>query len=255
MSGDRLAVRDRLLNFLVLSCEHGGNRVPAAYADLFAGRAAARALASHRGSDLGALALAESMARRLRAPLVASTVTRLLVDLNRSVGHRSLFSEFSRVLDREARQRLLERHYLPHRERVTEIVRSSIARNGRVVHVAVHSFTPRLGSKRRCADFGLLYDPARPLERSLSARWKDLLQSVDSHPRVRRNYPYRGAADGLTTHLRMCFSGGAYLGLELEVNEELLRNAAVETADAVVASLTGLGVSGGGRSGATMRKR
>jgi hypothetical protein len=35
---------------------------------------------------------------------------------------------------------------------------------------------------------------------------------------VRRNRPYRGAADGLTTHLRRKL-GPRYLGIELEVSQ------------------------------------
>jgi len=42
--------------------------------------------------------------------------------------------------------------------------------------------------------------------------------------RVRRNYPYRGAADGLTTHLRRQL-GPRYLGVELEINQALLLGA------------------------------
>ena len=35
---------------------------------------------------------------------------------------------------------------------------------------------------------------------------------------VRRNYPYSGTADGLTTDLRAGF-GPRYLGIEIEVNQ------------------------------------
>ena len=46
--------------------------------------------------------MAEPLAKALAAPLF--TVTRLLVDCNRSPGHRQLFSEFSRTLSPEERQ-------------------------------------------------------------------------------------------------------------------------------------------------------
>jgi hypothetical protein len=35
---------------------------------------------------------------------------------------------------------------------------------------------------------------------------------------LRRNYPYRGQSDGLTTALRRQF-GARYLGIELEINQ------------------------------------
>ena len=38
--------------------------------------------------------------------------------------------------------------------------------------------------------------------------------------RVRRNYPYRGDADGLTTTLRRRFPWQRYLGIEIEVNQK-----------------------------------
>ena len=63
--------------FLLVTCEHGGNRVPKRYRRLFAGWESV--LASHRGYDPGALTLARELARAFDAPLVASTVTRLLV--------------------------------------------------------------------------------------------------------------------------------------------------------------------------------
>jgi hypothetical protein len=37
---------------------------------------------------------------------------------------------------------------------------------------------------------------------------------------VRRNYPYRGYADGLTTWLRKRYPDPAYAGIELEINQK-----------------------------------
>lgn len=39
---------------------------------------------------------------------------------------------------------------------------------------------------------------------------------------MRRNYPYLGRADGLTTHLRRALKTPRYLGIELELNQALL---------------------------------
>lgn len=205
---------------VLVSCEHGGNRVPRAYRALFASAAATRALASHRGFDPGALAVARTLARRLGVELLAHETTRLLVEPNRSLGHRRLFSEWSAVLTPEEQRAAIERHYLPHRQRVTDAVARCRART--VCHIAVHSFTPMLDSLRRSADLGLLYDPGRALERAFCARWVEVLTSLAPDLRVRRNYPYRGTSDGLTTALRREFAAGRYLGIELEVNQALL---------------------------------
>jgi N-formylglutamate amidohydrolase len=90
-----------VIDSFLITCEHGGNRIPAPYRRLFRGRRAL--LDSHRGYDPGALAMARAMARAFRAPLVTSTISRLLIDLNRSIGHPHLFS----VAPREDRRKAL----------------------------------------------------------------------------------------------------------------------------------------------------
>jgi hypothetical protein len=41
------------------------------------------------------------------------------------------------------------------------------------------------------------------------------------HLRVKKNYPYRGWTDGLTTTLRGKFPARRYVGIEIEVNQAL----------------------------------
>jgi len=207
---------------LLLTCEHGGARVPPQYGDLFAGPSAQRLLQTHRGCDFGALALACALQRSLGAPLYASTVTRLLVDLNRSVGHPLLFSEVSKKLGAADRAALLEEHYFPHRDAVEAWIEERVRRGHQVVHVGVHGFTPRVDGQLRTADVGLLYDPSRATERAFCQRWKDALGEVDPDLRVRRNYPYLGKTDGFVTYLRRIFDQSRYVGVELEVNQNLL---------------------------------
>src|SRR5690606_35692473 len=139
-----------------LSCEHGGNRIPARWAPLFEG--ADEVLASHRGWDPGALSLARTLARRLGAPLVATTVSRLLVEPNRSPGHPRLFSEFTHGLPAAERKELLARYFMPHRARVRAVAEGVRERSGRVLHLGVHSFTPVLDGRIRDVDLGVLYD-------------------------------------------------------------------------------------------------
>jgi predicted N-formylglutamate amidohydrolase len=202
---------------LIVSCEHGGNRIPPPYRALF--RHARALLASHRGYDPGALELAREFARALSARLFYSTVSRLLVELNRSLGHRQSFSAF---VPKQLRDELVTRYYRPYRAQLEATVADAIRRGRRVVHLSCHSFTPRLAGVRRSADVGLLYDPRRGSERSLCAEWKSTLEA-DSHICVKLNYPYRGFADGLTADLRKRFAERDYVGLELEVNQRLVR--------------------------------
>lgn len=206
-------------SFLV-TCEHGGNRVPAPYRPLFRGRRAL--LESHRGYDPGALVMAKALAHAFMAQLVTSTISRLLVDLNRSIGHPQLFSPATHGAPAELRAKIVEQHYRPYRERVERLVRQSASRGRRVIHISSHSFTPELDGRARLADVGLLYHPGRRGEAELCARWKTSLAAVAPELRVRRNYPYAGKGDGLTSHLRLRFAPDAYLGIELEINQAVV---------------------------------
>ena len=206
---------------LIISCEHGGHKVPPAYAALFARNDTL--LASHRGWDPGALQLARQFARSLGAPIYASTTTRLLVDLNRSIGHRHLFSEFTRGLGRSARQQIVARHYAPHRAAVETAVQRQIAAGTGVIHIASHSFTPVLDGVLRQADVAWLYDPRRAPEAAFARRWMVELGLRASHLRLRRNYPYQGRGDGLTALLRKRYCGASYVGIELEVNQRFMQ--------------------------------
>jgi predicted N-formylglutamate amidohydrolase len=203
---------------LLFTCEHGGNRIPARYAPLF--RAHEHALRSHRGYDIGALAYARELARAFAAPLVYSTTSRLLVELNRSAHHPSHFSRVTQSLPAEERERIAERHYWPYRTAVESHVASAANQGERVLHISCHSFTPRMDGVARTAEIGLLYDSARRHEARFCKAWQSTLKRLAPHWRVRRNYPYRGSDDGLTTYLRSRFAEHLYRGIEIEVNQK-----------------------------------
>lgn len=205
---------------LLLSCEHGGNAIPARYRPHF--RGATRALASHRGWDPGALQLARTIARVTGAPLVATTTSRLLVECNRSLGHPRLFSEFTRELDDDEKRHVLAAYYHPHRNAVETTVRSALRSSRRAVHIGVHTFTPVWSGKPRTTDIGVLYDPHRAFETGVACALVDALRAALPDLRVKRNLPYRGWTDGLTTTLRHTFPASRYAGIELEVNQRFV---------------------------------
>jgi predicted N-formylglutamate amidohydrolase len=200
---------------IVLTCEHGGNRVPARYRALFSGQR--HLLDSHCGYDIGALAAARFLRRRFGAPLFSATVTRLIVDLNRSIGNARVFSQFTRALPAQERERIVARHYRPYRDQVRHWIGQRIARSAQVLHLAVHSFTPVLDGMERLADIGLLYDPGRAPEASLAREWRTALVAVGL--RARCNYPYRGVSDGFIPALRREFPAACYVGIEIEINQ------------------------------------
>jgi predicted N-formylglutamate amidohydrolase len=218
MDGRAIDAVDWISDGIVITCEHGGNRIPAPYRRLFHGHQTL--LDSHRGYDAGALIMARALARTFAAPLVVSTVSRLLVDLNRSVGHPRLHSEATRKAPAEVRQSILKNYYQPYRAQAERLVSRAIAKHGRVIHLSSHSFTPELDGKVRNTDIGLLYDPARPGETNLCELWETSLEACALDLAVRRNYPYAGKADGLTAWFRRRLPPGAYIGIELEINQK-----------------------------------
>lgn len=206
---------------LLLTCEHAVNTVPRAYRYLFAHSPVV--LNTHRGIDLGALALAQTFAKQTSAPLRVAKVTRLLVELNRSLP--KVFSEFAQALPTQERTKLLQAYYHPHRQDVMSLIAANRAKRQTTLHIGVHSFTPKLNGQTRNAEIGLLFDPRRPLETRFCHAWQRQLRLQLPSYRIRRNYPYLGRSDGLTTSMRKTFGARQYLGIELEVNQALTQDA------------------------------
>ena len=181
MSGSPLRV--------VVSCEHATARVPAAYAQEL--RVPKSVLASHRGWDPGAIELARELARDLAAPLFAARATRLLVDANRSLDNRACFSKWSERLPEQLRERAVREHWSRHRDAVRDAVQARLG-EGPVLHLSVHSFTPRFRGVERAIDVAALYDPSRAGERTFATAWLAALRAERPALRLRRNAPYRG---------------------------------------------------------------
>jgi predicted N-formylglutamate amidohydrolase len=175
-------------------------------------------LESHRGWDPGALDLARDVARASGAPLFHSTVSRLLVELNRPLGHPQLFHL---DLPGKTREALLRRYYHPYWNAVGKAVRG----RGRVLHLSVHSFTPRFRGERRSTDVGLLFDPARAPEVRFCRAWRAALARTSPRLRVDYNKPYRGKFPSLVDELRKQL-GPRYVGIQLEVSQKFPRGEA-----------------------------
>jgi predicted N-formylglutamate amidohydrolase len=205
---------------MLLTCEHATNHVPERWRALF--ESADEALTSHRGWDAGAIEMAEAMSHSFGVPLCSGEVTRLLVDLNRSISNHDLWSEYSRTLPVSDQQFILESYYYPYRERIRNEVARRIDEGRMVRHVSVHTFCPELHGVIRTCDVGLLYDPSRSGEEGYIMGIADAIKKVLPGLRVRRNEPYQGTDDGCTTWLRSEFPEHLYWGIELEFNQAML---------------------------------
>lgn len=202
----------------LVTCEHGGNRVPPAFRPYF--KDCESLLHSHRGYDAGALAVARDLAKLLHAPLVSATTSRLVIDLNRSSSHPRLYSENMRGAPAALRDEAFNAFYVPFRQRAEALIVERLEAGLGIVHISSHSFTPVMDGKERQADIGLLYDPARPGEAAFCEEWLSALKRRAPLFRARRNYPYYGKSDGFCTHLRKHYSPDRYIGIELEINQK-----------------------------------
>lgn len=223
----------------VISCEHGGNHIPAAYAPYF--QDAAMVLQSHRGFDPGAIDLFRLLADELADFSHYSQTSRLLIELNRSLHHKNLFSAYTKPLPAKIRKEIIASYYIPYRQLVEQKIQNYLHDQQQVVHLSIHSFTAELNGEIRNADIGLLYDPAREEEKAFCRKWKNELQKTAPDAQVRFNYPYQGKADGFTTYLRKRYPQ-QYIGIELEVNQKHTDNLALQLA--VLHSLRRLKLSG-----------
>jgi predicted N-formylglutamate amidohydrolase len=205
---------------IVVTCEHATNRVPDDLAARF--KPHRTLLKAHRGYDIGALPIANILAASLAAPLFVGEVSRLVVELNRSPDSASLFSVVTRDLDDASKRAILDRYYTPWRAAVRDHIARAL--KGPVLHLSVHSFTPVLDGKKRELELGLLFDHRRAPEKSFCER---LRRAISADPeaadlRVKMNLPYRGTSDGHTTALRREFPASRYMGIEVEVRNDLI---------------------------------
>ena len=205
---------------VLVSCEHASNELPE-------GMSLPEPLRrAHIAWDPGALAVARLLADHFRAPLWQGSVSRLVVDLNRSIGNRMLIRRvsdghriaFNARLEEAERRRRIDRYYQPYRAGVEAAARGILAAQGRCLHLCVHTFTPVLAGRVRRNDIGLLHDPRRGPERRLS---REVRRRLDGRtPWVTWfNRPYSGTADGILPALRRSIGDERYIGLEIEINQ------------------------------------
>lgn len=199
---------------LIISCEHAGNEVPEEYDHLF--KDASDVLDTHRGIDIGALELTNSIAEKMKQEPYLHTITRLLVDLNRSVQSPTLFSEFTEEQPLDIREDIFDKYY---RHKVEERVKDILDQGDQAIHVGVHTFTPVWDEVEREVDVGFLYDPTRKNADKFCHLWRKKLDARTSGLRLKMNEPYRGTMDGFTTYLRRNYSVDQYMGMEIEVSQ------------------------------------
>lgn len=157
---------------LLLACDHAGNAVPRALADLGLPRTQ---LSRHIGWDPGGLDVGRRLSELLDAPLVASTYSRLVIDCNRwpaGEGSTPQVSDGTPVpancaLDEAAIKARADACFWPYHNAIDNALDRFAARGVMPALFVVHSFTPVMGGIQRPWQLGVLWrtDPrlAKPL--------------------------------------------------------------------------------------------
>lgn len=221
---------------LLFSCEHASPSVPNHLKKNL--NVPEAVLRSHRGFDRHALDFAQNLAQQLRVPLYSGKWTRLLIDLNRSLGQPGLWSKYSDCFNKSEKAEIVAKYYQPFRKDVKQAINSLKPCKIRpVLHLSIHSFTPQLRGERRDFHLGLLFDPKHDFEKEMANTLRRNL--LKDYPRLKIvfNKPYKGTDDGHTTQLRGLFST-YYAGIEIELRQNLAKNQRERILDSLAKTLS-----------------
>jgi len=214
---------------VVILCEHASNRFPDAFGTL---GLSAEDRESHAAWDPGARAVALGLSRALDAPLIASTVSRLIYDCNRPPTAPSAMPAQSEKISIPGnsdltgpdRQRRIDAVYTPFCDAAGEVIARRKARQLPAALVTVHSFTPVFHDAPRAVEIGILHDA--------DTRLADAMLNCATqlpHRRIERNAPY-GPEDGVTHSLKLHGIGHDMPNVMIEIRNDLLRTRAEEEA-------------------------
>jgi predicted N-formylglutamate amidohydrolase len=209
---------------ILLVCEHAANHLPARFGDL---GLAPVDLESHIAWDPGALGVARALSRQLDAPLIAATVSRLVLDLNRDPAAPDSVAALSertvvpgnRDLEPAERRRRIEDVYHAFHEVADALIDSRMAAGRIRAIVSIHSFTPIYRDVPRPWHVGLIFARdgrlARHVENGLE-RDRDLV--------IGMNEPY-SPADRVFHTLERHAERRGLAPLMIEIRNDLIRTA------------------------------
>ena len=206
---------------LILSCVHAVKTVPDEYAFLFAEHQSI--LDSHHAVDIGSFAITQHLSQILNCEYTYTSVSRLLIDCNNNGNYAHCFSEYSKILPKNEKQKLIAQYHKPFRQQTESLIQKYIDAGHQALHISIRSFASVVDATVRNAGIGLLYDSHRHAEKEVARLWHGLLLQQTAY-RIRMNYPYAGSHEGFIGALRKRHVEKDYLGIELEINQALLQH-------------------------------
>ncbi|MGV8954882.1 MAG: N-formylglutamate amidohydrolase, partial [Cypionkella sp.] len=185
----------------VLVCDHASNRIPAQYGDL--GLTLTQRL-MHVAWDPGALSVCLELVDLLDAPLVHSTVSRLIIDCNRATNSDELIRTLSEStviaanigITAEERARRIACYHAPFHAAIETLLERRAAEGLPTVLVCMHSFTPVYLGVARPWPIGVIHGHDTGLTLALF----EALKGDDGGLDVGWNEPY-AALNGVTLTL------------------------------------------------------
>ncbi|WP_316358538.1 N-formylglutamate amidohydrolase [Devosia sp.] len=212
----------------VIACDHASNRIPEKYGTM--GLTQAERV-SHIAWDPGALAVSRQLSELLDAPLVQSTVSRIVIDCNRDLDAPDLIwtlSETTRIaanenLPPEERQYRIEHFHKPYHASIETLLEARRHAGQETVLVCMHSFTPVYHGVARPWPIGLIHGADPAYTRALF----DALTDAEPGLNIGWNEPY-AALNGVTLTLEKHGDGRGLDATMIEIrNDEILEPAGV----------------------------
>lgn len=213
----------------VLVCDHASNRLPTRYGDL--GLSMTERV-SHIAWDPGALAVSRKLAELLDAPLVQSTVSRLIIDCNRDLDAPDLIwtlSENTRIaanegLSAQERQYRIDRFHRPFHASLETLLEARRHAGRETILVCIHSFTPVYRGVPRPWPIGLIHGE----DVRFAAALRDALAAEVPELNIGWNEPY-AAQKGVTLTLERHGDGRGLDAAMIEIrNDEILEPVGVD---------------------------
>lgn len=212
----------------VIVCDHASNRIPAKYGDL--GLSHTERL-SHIAWDPGALAVSRHLSEVLDAPLVQSTISRLVIDCNRELNAPDLIwtlSEATRIaanegLDAEERQYRIDHFHRPYHAAIETLLEARRHAGRETILICMHSFTPVYHGVARPWPIGLIHGVDTRYTKAVYRA----LKTEDPELNVGWNEPY-AALNGVTLTLERHGDGRGLEATMIEIrHDEILEPAGV----------------------------
>jgi predicted N-formylglutamate amidohydrolase len=204
----------------VIVADHASNRIPLAWGDL--GLSAADRV-RHIAWDPGALAVGLRLSELLDAPLIHSTVSRLVIDCNRDLDAPDLIPTLSEMtaipgnasVAAEDRAYRIAAAHAPFHDAIDRLLDARRTERIETILICMHSFTPVFKGKTRPWPIGLIHARDEGYTRALQSALKADAPELS----IGWNEPY-SALNGVTYTLEHHGDGRALDATMIEIRHD-----------------------------------